>query len=83
MRGQVRYVCSNHVMTGTCSNGRGIRRSVVEERVLSGLKDLRMAPEEAAEAMRAWAEETNRINRERPASSACASPLWPRTRTPG
>ena len=68
MRGQDRYGCSSHVMTGTCSNGRGIRRTVIEERVLSGLKDRLMAPEAAAEAMRAWAEETNRINRERRAS---------------
>jgi len=70
MRGQDRYGCSNHVMTGTCSNGRGIRRSVIEERVLSGLKDRLMAPETAAEAMRAYAEETNRLNRERRASGA-------------
>lgn len=70
MRGLDRYGCSNHIMTGTCSNGRGIRRSVIEERVLSGLKDRLMAPEAAAEAMRAWAEETNRINRERRASGA-------------
>ena len=70
MRGQDRYGCSNHVMTGSCSNGRGIRRSVIEERVLSGLKDRLMEPEAAAEAMRAYAEETNRINRERRASSA-------------
>ena len=68
MRGQDRYGCSNHVMTGSCSNGRGIRRSVIEERVLSGLKDRLMEPEAAAEAMRAYAEETNRINRERRAS---------------
>ena len=53
MRGQDRYGCSSHIMTGTCSNGRGIRRSVIEERVLSGLKDQLMAPEAAAEAMRA------------------------------
>lgn len=33
-------------------------------RVLSGLKDRMMAPEVAAEAMRAYAEETNRLNRE-------------------
>ncbi|MDE0435632.1 MAG: hypothetical protein OXH92_16625 [Bryobacterales bacterium] len=26
-------------MTGSCPNGRGIRRTVIEERVLSGLKD--------------------------------------------
>ena len=70
MRGQDRYGCSNHVMTGSCSNGRGIRRSVIEERVLSGLKDRLMEPEAAAEAMRAYAEETNRINRERRASGA-------------
>ena len=43
---------------------------MVEERVLAGLKDRLMAPEAAAEAMRAWAEETNRINRERHASGA-------------
>ncbi len=70
MRGQDRYGCSNHIMTGACSNGRGIRRSVIEERVLSGLKDRLMAPEAAAEAMRAYAEETNRLNRERRASGA-------------
>ena len=70
MRGQDRYGCSNHIMTGTCSNGRGIRRSVIEERVFSGLKDRLMAPEAAAEAMRAYAEETNRLNRERRASGA-------------
>ena len=70
IRGQDRYGCSNHVMTGTCSNGRGIRRAVIEERVLSGLKDRLMASEAAAEAMRAYAEETNRINRERRASGA-------------
>ena len=70
MRGQDRYGCSNHVMTGTCSNGRGIRRVVIEERVLAGLRDKLMAPEAAAEAMKAYAEETNRINRERRAAGA-------------
>ena len=68
MRGQDRYGCSNHIMNGSCANGRGIRRAVLEERVLSGLKEKLMAPEAAAEAMRAWAEETNRLNRERRAS---------------
>ena len=38
--------------------------------MLSELKDRLMAPEAAAEAMRVWAEETNRINRERRASGA-------------
>ena len=70
MRGQDRYCCSTHVMTASCSNGRGIRRRELEERVLVGLKDHLMAPDVAAEAVRAWAEETNRLNRERRASSA-------------
>ena len=70
MRGQDRYGCSNHVMSGSCANGRGIRRTVIEERVLAGLKDKLMAPEAAAEAMKAYAEETNRLNRERRASGA-------------
>ncbi len=68
MRGQDRYGCSNHVMNGSCDNSRGIRRTVLEERVLAGVKEKLMAPEAAAEAMRAWAEETNRRNRERRAS---------------
>ena len=68
MRGQDRYGCSNHVMNGSCANGRGIARSVLEGRVLAGLKDRLMAPEAAAEAMRAYAEETNRLNRERRAN---------------
>ncbi len=51
MRGQDRRGCSNHIMTGTCSNVRGIRRAVIKERALSGLKDRLMAPEAAAEAL--------------------------------
>ena len=70
MRGQDRYGCSNHVMTGSCANGRGIARTVLEERVLAGLRDRLMAPEEAAEAIRAYTEETNRLNRARRASGA-------------
>ncbi len=69
MRRQDRYGCSNHVMNDSCSNGRGIRRTELEERVLVGLKDHLMAPEAADTAVRAWAEETNRLNRERSVSS--------------
>ncbi len=70
MRGQGRYGCSNHVVTGSCANSRTIRRVEIEERVLAGLKDKLMEPEAAAEAMKAYAEETNRLNRERRASGA-------------
>ena len=52
-------------MNGSCGNSRTIRRTVLEKRLLAGLKERLMAPEVAAEAMRAYAEETNRLNRER------------------
>ena len=68
MRGQDRYGCSNHMMNGSCSNGRGIRRTMLEERVLAGLRDRLMTPEKAADAVRAWADEINRLNRERNAA---------------
>ena len=69
-RGQDRYACSNHARTDGCTNRGSIRRAVLEERVLAGLKHRLMAPEAAAEAIRAYAEETNRLNRERRASGA-------------
>jgi site-specific DNA recombinase len=53
-------------MNGSCTNGRGITRAALEARMLDGLRDRLMAPEIAAEAMRAFAEETNRLNRDRP-----------------
>jgi len=69
LRGQDRYACSNHVMNGSCANSRTIARTALEDRVLTGLRDRLMAPEVAAEAMRAYVEETNRLNRERRAAS--------------
>ena len=68
LRGQDRYGCSRHVTNGSCANSRTIPRPALEERVLAGLKERLMAPEIAAEAIRAYAEETNRFNRERRAS---------------
>ena len=65
IRGSDRFACSTHVTKGTCSNSRTILREDLERRVLAGLKERMMAPEVATEAMRAYAEETNRLNRER------------------
>ncbi len=50
---------------GACSNNRTILREDLERRVLAGLKEQMMMPEVAEGAMRAYAEETNRLNRER------------------
>ncbi len=68
LRGQDRYACSNHVMNGSCTNSRTIARETLEARMLDGPRDRLMAPEVAAEAMHAYAEETNRLNRERRSS---------------
>ena len=64
-RGQDRYACMTHVRSGGCDNSRTIGREALEARVLDGLKHKLMTPEVAAEAMRAYADETNRLNRER------------------
>ena len=64
-RGQDRYACTNHVLSNGCDNARTIGREALEARALAGLRDSLMAPEAAAEAMRAYAKETNRLNRER------------------
>jgi site-specific DNA recombinase len=55
-------------MNGSYANSRTIAREVLEARMLDGLCDRLMAPEIAAEAMRAFAEETNRLNRDRRSS---------------
>jgi len=56
-------------MNGSCSNSRSITRAALEARMLEGLRARLMAPEIAAEAMRAYAEETNQLNRERRAGT--------------
>jgi site-specific DNA recombinase len=66
-RGLDRYACTNHALGNGCDNGRTVPRKALEERVLTGLRERMMTPDMAAEAMRAYAEETNRLNRERQA----------------
>lgn len=60
-----RYGCLNRNRRGTCGNGRTIRRDVIEARVLAGLTEKLVSAENVAEAVRAYAEELNRQNRER------------------
>ncbi|MFC7706236.1 recombinase family protein [Plastorhodobacter daqingensis] len=68
LRGAGRFACSNHISKGNCTNKATIRQEELEQRVLAGIKDRLMAPEIAADAMKAYAEETNRLNRERRAN---------------
>jgi len=64
-----RYGCLNRNRRGTCDNGRTIRREVVEARILAGLTEKLVSAENVAEAVRAYAEELNRQNRERRAQA--------------
>ncbi|HEY0234355.1 MAG TPA: recombinase family protein, partial [Afipia sp.] len=64
-RGQDRYACTNHVLGNGCDNARTIAREALQARVLTGLRERMMTPDMAAEAMRAYTEETNRLNRDR------------------
>jgi len=68
--GQGRFACSNHTNTKSYPNNRNIHRDVLEARVLNGLRERLMSPEKAAEAIRAYVEETNRLNHDRRASEA-------------
>lgn len=60
-----RFGCLNHHRRGTCVNNRTIPRQRIEARVLAGLKDRLVSSDSVAEAVRAFAEEVNRINQER------------------
>jgi site-specific DNA recombinase len=60
-----RYGCLNHHRRGTCGNGRTVRRSVIEQRVLSGLTERLVSAEAVAEAVRAYHGEINRQNHAR------------------
>jgi len=64
-RGQDRFTCSNHVLGNGCDNARTVPGKALEDRVLAGLREGLMTPDMMAEAVRAYAEETNRLNRER------------------
>lgn len=60
-----RYACLNHHRRGTCDNRRSITRQNIEARVLTGLKERLVSSETVAEAVKAYAEEMNRLNRDR------------------
>jgi hypothetical protein len=61
-RGHDRYTCTNHALGNGCNNARTLAREPLEARVLAGLRGRMMTPEMAGEAMRAYAEEANRLN---------------------
>ncbi|MDF3809961.1 MULTISPECIES: recombinase family protein [Rhodopseudomonas] len=64
-----RYACLNHHRRGTCGNNRTITREKIEARVLTGLQDRLVSSEAVAEAVRAYAQEMNRLNHDRRAQA--------------
>lgn len=68
-RGHDRYACTNHAVANGCDNACIVPREELETRVLTGLRDQMLTPAMAEAAMRAYAEETNRLNRERRAAA--------------
>ena len=68
------YACTNHVLGNGCDNARAVDRKALESRVLTGLRESMMTPEIAADAMRAYTQETNTLNRQRRSSSESTRP---------
>jgi len=63
IRGQERFACSNRVMSNSCSNKHSVSRKVIEARVLAGLCGPLLDPKLADAAIRAYINETQRLNR--------------------
>jgi site-specific DNA recombinase len=59
------YACTNHVLGNGRDNAGTVDRKALESRVLTRLRERMMTPENAAEAMRAYTQEANRLNRQR------------------
>ena len=62
------YGCATHHKWDSCKNFRRITRTELESRVLAALRGPLLEPEVLAEATRGYAEEIQRLNRERTSS---------------
>ena len=60
--------CTNHVLGNGCDDACAVDRKALESRVLTGLRERMVTPEIDAEVMRAYSQETNRLNRQRRSS---------------
>lgn len=64
LRGADRFVCSNHISKGNCSNSRTIARAELEARALLGLKERLMSPKLMNDALHNYNAENSRLNEE-------------------
>jgi site-specific DNA recombinase len=65
-----RYGCLNRHRRNMCENRRTIRRAVIEDRALTGLKDKLVSADAVAEAVRAYHEALNREKQDQRAQSS-------------
>jgi site-specific DNA recombinase len=65
-----RYGCLNRHRRNTCDNGRTIRRAIIEDRALTGLKEKLVSADAVAEAVRAYHEALNREKQDQRAQSS-------------
>jgi site-specific DNA recombinase len=65
-----RYGCLNRHRRNMCENSRTIRRALIEERALTGLKEKLVSADAVAEAVRAYHEAMNRDKQEQRAQSS-------------
>ena len=72
MVGARHYGCANARNRGTCGNRLTIRRDMLEEAVLRGLKDNLLQPELIHEFVTAYQQEYNRLRREQAKQQAQA-----------
>ena len=68
--GKTHYGCANHRNRGTCDNRLTIRREVLEETVLAGLRENLLHPDLVAEFVAEFQKEWNRLRREETAAKA-------------
>lgn len=69
-RGNGRMACLGYNTGKGCTNNTTVIADRLEARVLMGLRDRLLTPQIAAEAMRSFIEETNRLNHQRRANEA-------------
>ena len=60
-----RYGCINHHRRSVCANNRTIKREILESRALAGIAERLVSADKVREAVAAYAEHINAMNRER------------------
>jgi site-specific DNA recombinase len=65
-----RYGCLNRHRRNTCDNGRTIRRAIIEDRALTGLKEKLVSADAVAETVRTYHEAMNRDTQDQRAQSS-------------